>query len=251
MSQNQADKKGQRIAKFMAAAGLCSRREAERWIEEGHVKVNGVRIDSPALNVTDEDSVMVKGDVVSIAGKKPRLFRLNKPRGFICTNNDPEGRKTVFELIPRGLPRLISVGRLDLDSEGMMLFTDTPSLADKLMKPSTHIERVYRVRIDGNLSLDQIKALEKGVKYEGVHYQGIKVQVEGEQTGRNSWVILTLTEGKNREIRNIMRAIGLNVSRLKRISYGGFELGKLPRGLMDEVPYAVSKAVLKTMNIEI
>ncbi|MFT7145059.1 MAG: 23S rRNA pseudouridine2605 synthase [Alphaproteobacteria bacterium] len=251
MPQNDTDKKGQRIAKFMAAAGLCSRREAERWITDGHVKVNGVRIDSPALNVTEDDSVMVKGDVVKISSKKPRLFRLNKPRGYICTNIDPEGRKTVFELIPKGLPRLISVGRLDLDSEGVILFTDTPSLADKMMKPSAKIERIYRVRIDGNLSLDQVKALEKGVKHEGIQYQGVKVQVEGEQTGRNSWIILTLTEGKNREIRNIMRAIGLNVSRLKRTSYGGFELGKLPRGLVDEVPYAVSKAVLKTMDIEI
>lgn len=251
MSQNNTENKGQRIAKFMAAAGLCSRREAERWIEDGHVKVNGKRIDSPALNVTDEDSVMVKGDVINISNRKPRIFRLNKPRGYICTNTDPEGRKTIFELVPKGLPRLISVGRLDLDSEGMMLFTDTPSLAEKMMRPSTKIPRVYRVRVDGNLSLDQVKALEKGVKHEGIQYQGVGVQVEGEQTGRNSWVILTLTEGKNREIRNIMRAIGLNVSRLKRTSYGGFELGKLPRALMDEVPYAVSKTVLKTMDIEI
>ena len=250
MPQNKS-KNGQRIAKFMAAAGLCSRREAERWIEAGHVKVNGKKIDSPALNVTEDDSVIVKGDVISISQQKPRIFRLNKPRGYICTNNDPEGRKTVFELIPKGLPRLISVGRLDLDSEGIMLFTDNPSVADKMMKPSSKIERVYQVRIDGNLSSDQIKALEKGVTYEGIHYQGVQVKIENKPSGRNSWVVLTLTEGKNREIRNIMRAIGLNVSRLKRISYGGFDLGKIPRGLMDEVPYAASKAILKGMDISI
>lgn len=251
MSQNSTDKKGQRIAKFMAAAGLCSRREAERWIAEGHVKVNGERIDSPALNVTEDDSIIVKGQKIEQKKSNPRLFRLYKPRGYICTNNDPEGRKTIFELIPSGLPRLVSVGRLDLDSEGLLLLTDTPALADKLMRPNAKIPRVYNVRIDGNLSLDQVQALEKGIKYEGIQYSPVGVQIEGEPSGRNSWVTLTLTEGKNREIRKLMESLGLKVSRLKRISYGGYELGRLPRGLMDEVPHAVNKAILNTMDVKI
>lgn len=242
--------KPQRIAKFMAAAGLCSRREAERWIEQGFVQVNGKTISSPALNVDTSDEVKVKGEVIQAVSTTPRIFRLHKPRGYICTTHDPNGRKTVFELIPKGLPRLINVGRLDLDSEGLILFTDTPSLADKLMKPNTNVERVYQVRIDGNLSLDQIKAIEKGIKHKGMKYAPAKVQVEGEATGRNSWIILTLTEGKNREIRNMMEALGLRVSRLKRLSYGGFELGRLPKGMIDEVPGKVCKAILNTMDIE-
>ena len=234
----------------MAAAGLCSRREAERWIEQGFVQVNGKTISSPALNVDTSDEVKVKGEVIQAVSTTPRIFRLHKPRGYICTTHDPNGRKTVFELIPKGLPRLINVGRLDLDSEGLILFTDTPSLADKLMKPNTNVERVYQVRIDGNLSLDQIKAIEKGIKHKGMKYAPAKVQVEGEATGRNSWIILTLTEGKNREIRNMMEALGLRVSRLKRLSYGGFELGRLPKGMIDEVPGKVCKAILNTMDIE-
>lgn len=249
MPQNN-ENKPQRIAKFIAAAGLCSRREAERWIEQGFVQVNGKTINSPALNIENSDEVKVKGEVIALNDKAPRIFRLHKPRGYICTTHDPEGRKTIFELIPKGLPRLINVGRLDLDSEGLILFTDTPSMADKLMKPSTFIERVYEVRIDGNLSLDQIKAIEKGIKHNGMQYAPAKVQVNGEATGRNSWVTLTLTEGKNREIRNMMEALGLRVSRLKRIAYGGFELGRLPKGLIDEVPGKVCKAILETMNVK-
>lgn len=250
-TQNNDKHKGQRIAKFMAAAGLCSRREAERWIEKGLVQVNGTTITSPALNVTETDEIKVKGEVVNHNQKAARVFRLHKPRGYICTNNDPQGRKTIFELVPKGLPRLISVGRLDLDSEGLLLLTDNPSLADKLMKPNKNIERIYQVRIDGNLSLDQIKAIEKGIKHKGIQYSPAKVQVEGEATGRNSWVILTLTEGKNREIRNIMEALGLRVSRLKRLSYGGFELGRLPKSMIDEVPGNITKAILNTMDVNI
>ena len=249
MQQNN-ENKPQRIAKFIAAAGLCSRREAERWIEQGFVQVNGKTIESPALNITTHDEIKVKGEIVTLNEHAPRIFRVHKPRGYICTTHDPEGRKTVFELIPKGLPRLINVGRLDLDSEGLILFTDTPSMADKLMKPSSNIERVYEVRIDGNLSLDQIKAIESGIKHNGMKYAPAKVQGNGEATGRNSWITLTLTEGKNREIRNMMEALGLRVSRLKRISYGGFELGRLPKGMIDDVPGKICKAILETINVK-
>ena len=249
MKQNTTNN-GQRIAKFIAAAGLCSRREAERWIEKGYVQVNGKTIDSPALNVTPADEIKVRGNVITQKTDYPRLFRLHKPRGVICTNHDPEGRKTIFDLLPKGLPRLINIGRLDLDSEGLILLTDTPKLAETLMKPNPKVERVYSVRIDGNLSLDQIKAIEKGIKHKGIKYAPAKVEVQGEATGRNSWVTLTLTEGKNREIRNMMEALGLRVSRLKRLGYGGFELGKLPKEMIDEVPTKVTKAILKTMDIE-
>lgn len=251
MPQENNTPKGQRIAKFIAATGLCSRREAERWIEQGFVQVNGKTISSPALNITEDDSVKVRGEVIELENKAPRIFRLHKPRGYICTNHDPQGRKTIFELIPKGLPRLINVGRLDLDSEGLLLLTDTPSLANELMKPSQKTERVYQVRIDGNLSLDQVQAIEKGIKHNGMQYAPAKVKIEGEATGRNSWIILTLTEGKNREIRNMMEALGLRVSRLKRLSYGGFELGRLPRNMIDEVPTRVSMAILKIMEIEV
>jgi 23S rRNA pseudouridine2605 synthase len=251
MPQKNDQPKGQRIAKFIAASGLCSRREAERWIEQSFVQVNGKTIDSPALNVTESDVVKVRGEIIEISNQAPRIFRLHKPRGYICTTHDPQGRKTIFELIPQGLPRLINIGRLDLDSEGLILLTDSPSLADKLMKPSENIPRVYQVRIDGNLSLDQVQAIEKGIKYDGMQYAPAKVKIEGEAKGRNSWIFLTLTEGKNREIRNMMEALGLRVSRLKRLSYGGFELGRLPKGMIDEVPNRVGMAILKTMEMEL
>jgi len=237
-----------RIAKFMSSAGLCSRREAERWIAEGRVQVNGETIDSPALNVSAEDAIIVDGKTITQNTSKPRLYCLNKPKGYICTSKDTHDRKTVFELVPPGLPRLVTVGRLDLNSEGLLLFTDQPSLAEKLMRPNNGLSRVYKVRIDGFLDEGQKAALQNGITIEGIHYKGVLVEQEEKQTKRNNWITLTLTEGKNREIRKLMQSFGLHVSRLVRVSYGGLELGGLPKSGFVEVPYKRIEKVLEGLK---
>lgn len=247
-----SEKTGERIAKFMAAAGLCSRREAERWIEQGFVQVNGITIKSPALNITSEDEVRVKGSVISKKKDKPRIFRMHKPRGYLCTTKDPEGRKIIYDLLPKiGLPRLVYVGRLDLNSEGLLLLTDSPSLAEKLTNPKNGVERTYRVRIDGYLGDDQIKLLQKGIIIDKIRYKPIKVEREEKKQARNSWVTMTLTEGKNREIRRVMEHLGLKVSRLMRLSHGPFELSNLPKGAVDEIPGNIIDRLLEKMDTEI
>lgn len=238
-----------RLAKFISHAGVCSRREAEKLIEQGEVAVNGEVIMSPATNVTAADKITVNGREIGVEKQgKPRLFMMNKPRGVLCTTKDPQGRPTVFSLLPQGLPRLVSVGRLDLNSEGLLLFTDSPTLAEQLMHPRNEIERTYRVRISGNFRPEQIAELKSGITVEGVRYQGVKVAPEGEKTGRNSWNIMTLTEGKNREIRKLMAYFHLEVSRLVRLSYGPFELGKLPKSAMVEVPYKEIEKFIKNLK---
>ena len=228
--------KTNRIAKVIASAGVCSRRDAERLIADGKVQVNGKLIDSPALNVSEQDLVTVNGQPIATQ-TKAQVFKLYKPRGYLCTNKDPQGRATIFDLLPKNLPRLISVGRLDFNSEGLLLLTTDNALATKLMRPDLEIPRTYRIRIDGNLDKQQVAQIEQGLTIEGVRYRPAKIQIEVDSKKRNSWVTLTLTEGKNREIRKIMEHFGLKVSRLIRTDYANVSLGKMQPKALLEVPF--------------
>ena len=231
--------KKERIAKRMARAGVCSRREAERMIEQGRVAVNGQKLDSPAFTVSDEDFITVDG--LGIEDKAPtRLWRYHKPSGLVTTARDPKGRPTVFEALPKELGRVISVGRLDLNSEGLLLLTNDGELARHLELPSTGWIRRYRVRAFGDVDPDKLKSLAKGITVDGIRYGAMEVTLDS-QKGRNSWLTVSITEGKNREIRKVMEAIGLSVSRLLRTSYGPFQLGNLPRGMVEEVPRRILK----------
>lgn len=226
--------KGERIAKVMARAGLCSRRDAERWVAEGRVAVNGRLIDSPALNVTAEDVVEVDGTVLQEADSA-QMWVYHKPPGLVTTHKDPEGRATVFETLPRELPRVISVGRLDLNSEGLLLLTNDGELARMLEKPSSGWVRTYRVRAFGWPPRDMIKYLKEGITVDRVAYGAIDVEIERDE-GPNKWYVVRLTEGKNREIRRVFEHFGLSVSRLIRVAYGPFELGNLKREEVGIVP---------------
>jgi 23S rRNA pseudouridine2605 synthase len=226
--------KGERIAKRMARAGLCSRREAEAWIKAGIVKVNGKVIDSPALNVTEADVIMVEGQ--QVVEKEPvRVWLYHKPAGLMTTHKDPEGRPTVFSALPKDMPRVISVGRLDLNSEGLLLLTNDGGLARKLELPSNGWIRKYRVRAYGTINENILKEMKKGVVAGGVHYGSVEATIDSKQGG-NTWLTVALKEGKNREIRKIFEHFDCKVSRLLRISYGPFILGKLERGEVKEVP---------------
>jgi len=225
--------KKERIAKKMAEAGLCSRREAERWILSGRVKVNGKKLDTPACVVGDEDEVLVDNKPLKTK-EKTRVWLYHKPVGLVTTARDPQGRPTVFEKLPKSLPRVISVGRLDLNSEGLLLLTNDGEWARKMELPSSHLERTYRVKVHGHLTGEALSRLSKGVKIDGIQYAPARVQVEKKQ-GTNTWIQMTLTEGKNREIRRLMAFFGLDVAKLVRISYGPYELGDLKRGEVKEV----------------
>ncbi len=226
--------KKERIAKKMADAGLCSRREAERWIVAGRVSVNGQVLETPACIVGDEDKVLVDGKLLKTK-EKTRVWLYHKPAGLVTTYRDPQRRPTVFEKLPKSMPRVISVGRLDLNSEGLLLLTNNGEWARKMELPSSHLERTYRVRVHGNLTGEVLSRLSKGVKIDGIQYAPARVQVEKKQ-GTNTWVQMTLTEGKNREIRRLMAFFGLDVAKLIRISYGPYELGDLKSGEVKEVP---------------
>ena len=217
----------------MARAGLCSRREAEQWIAAGIVKVNGKTIDSPALNVTERDIIVVDGQMIE--DKEPtRLWLYHKPAGLVTTHKDPEGRPTVFANLPKDMPRVISVGRLDLNSEGLLLLTNDGDLARKLELPSNGWIRKYRVRVYGEIKPAMLEKMKKGVVADGVHYGSVEAVVDSTTRG-NSWLTVALKEGKNREIRKIFEHFGCKVSRLLRLSYGPFQLGKLERGELLEV----------------
>ncbi len=225
---------GERIAKTMARAGVCSRREAEKIIEEGRVKVNGKVITSPALNVTDDDKIMV--DDKPLAQKEvTRLWVYHKPPGLVTTHSDPDGRPTVFQNLPSDLGRVISVGRLDLTSEGLLLLTNDGELARLLELPRSGIERIYRARAFGDITQEKLNTLQDGIEVDGVHYGSIDAILERDAT-KNAWIRVVLREGKNREIRKVLAALGLQVNRLIRVKYGDFELGALERGEMSEVP---------------
>lgn len=233
---------GERIAKVLARAGVCSRRDAEVMIQAGRVSVNGKKLTSPALNVTERDDIRVDGKPLP-QKERTRLFRYYKPRGLVTTAKDPEGRPTVFDSLPEGLPRVISVGRLDLNSEGLLLLTNDGELARKLELPATGWVRRYRVRVNGDVEPTHLAQLAKGIEVEGVRYGAIQATLD-RKSGDNSWLTMALTEGKNREIRKICGHFGWPVSRLIRVAYGPFQLGHLEKGDIEEVPGKVLREQL-------
>ncbi len=222
-----------RVAKAMARAGLCSRREAERWIAEGRVAVNGVTLETPAHLVGPEDEVRVDGAPLPTAGR-PRLWRYHKPKGLVTSAHDPQGRRTVFEALPADLPRVVSVGRLDLTTEGLLLLTTHGGLARHLELPATGWLRRYRVRARGRIEQGALDALKQGITLEGVAYGPIEAKLDRTQ-GANQWLTIALREGKNREIKRVLAHLGLEVNRLIRISFGPFALGELKAGEVDEI----------------
>ena len=224
---------GERIAKAIARAGLASRREAEGWIAAGRVTVNGAVIDSPALNVTAHDRVSVDGEPLP-ARERTRLFLYHKPRGLLTSRSDPQGRPTIFQRLPVELPRLISVGRLDFNTEGLLLLTNDGALARVLELPATGWLRRYRVRAHGSVAQHQLDELRQGVTVDGVHYGEIDATLERVQ-GSNLWLSFAIREGKNREVRNVLGHLGLTVTRLIRVSFGPFQLGELAEGKVEEV----------------
>lgn len=237
MTDIKSEIKGERIAKRIANAGLCSRRDAERWIDMGRVAVDGRLIDTAALVVFPHQSIVVDG--VSLREpSRARLWGYAKPTGIITTHKDPQGRPTVFEQLPEHMPRVISIGRLDLNSEGIILLTTDGELARHAELPKTGWARQYRVRVYGDLNLQDLEDLKNGIEIEGVQYGRINVDVTRE-TGRNSWLFITIFEGKNREIRRVLQHLGLHVNRLIRVSYGPFALDQHQIGDLWEIPFSM------------
>jgi len=234
--------KTDRIAKVIARAGVCSRREAERLIAHGKVRVNGEVLDSPALNVSPEDRIEVNGNPLPRAGPT-RLFLYHKPAGLVTTNRDEQGRATIFDHLPQDLPRVVSVGRLDINTEGLLLLANDGELARYLELPATGWKRKYRVRVHGKVDEDKLAGLKSGVTVDGQRYKSIEAHLE--KSGTNSWLSVGLREGKNREVRRVMEAVGLSVNRLIRTDYGPFALGNLPRGHIREIPQNVLHEQIK------
>ncbi|MFY0635791.1 MAG: rRNA pseudouridine synthase [Vannielia sp.] len=224
---------GDRIAKVLARAGLASRREAEKIVEAGRVTVNGKIIDSPALNVTEADTITVDGKPLA-APEPPRLWLYHKPAGLVTTERDEKGRETVFANLPEDMPRVVSVGRLDLNSEGLLLLTNDGDIKRRLELPSTGWVRKYRVRLHGTPEDADFEPLRRGLTVEGVKYQPMTITLDRQQ-GSNAWATVSLREGKNREIRRAMEAVNLTVNRLLRVSYGPFRLGDLKAGAVEEI----------------
>lgn len=241
-AESQGENQAERIAKRIARSGVCSRRDAERMIAERRVKLNGKVLDTPAVTVTDDDIILV--DEKPLPEKeRPRLWRLFKKRGLVTSHRDEQGRETVFDHLPSYIPRVISVGRLDLNSEGLLLLTNDGELARYLELPSTGWARRYRVRVHGFIDEAKLKALENGVTVDGVNYGPIQAEIDV-QKGTNAWMTITLREGKNREIRRVMEHLGWPVTRLMRLSYGPFHLGNLAPGDAEEVTGKVMKEQL-------
>ena len=233
---------GERIAKVLSRAGVASRREAERMIELGEVKVNGRVITSPALNVTDKDVILINGE--PLAEPEPaRVWLYYKPEGLVTSNNDEKGRDTVFDNLPPDMPRVMSIGRLDLNSEGLLLLTNDGELKRRLELPSTGWLRKYRVRVNGNPTDPDLEPLRKGITVEGEKFQAMSVVLDRIQ-GANAWLTVGIREGKNREIRRAMSAINLTVNRLIRISYGPFRLGDLEPGQVEEIKQKILRGQL-------
>lgn len=232
----------ERLAKFMARSGVCSRRDAEELIKQKRVTVNGEIIDTPAYNVEGTEKILLDGEKLPEI-EQTRLWLYHKPAGLLTTHKDTEARATVFEHLPIGLPRVISVGRLDLNSEGLLLLTNNGELSRKLELPENGWSRRYKVRVHGFVNKNKLADLAKGSTVDGINYGPVKVELES-QNGTNSWLVVTLSEGKNREIRKLMKSIGLEVARLIRLSYGPFQLGSLKKGEVREVPQKVLKEQL-------
>jgi 23S rRNA pseudouridine2605 synthase len=234
--------RGDRIAKYLARAGVASRRDAEKLLTEGKIRLNNVLVTHPATFVTPGDLVTVNGRLVE-EPERTRLWRYHKPDGLVTTHHDPEGRPTVFDKLRQQLPRVISVGRLDLTSEGLLLLTNDGALARTLELPATGWIRRYRVRVHGAVQPPALAALAKGVTIDGVRYAPIDAGLDARK-GENAWLTVSLREGRNREIRRVMSHLGLDVTRLIRIAYGPFQLGTLPRGGIEEVPTRVLREQL-------
>lgn len=232
----------ERLAKYIARSGACSRREAERLIAEGRITLNGETVTTPAVNVEGSEKILIDGEKLP-AIDKTRVWVYYKPTGLITSHKDEKDRATVFDNLPKGMPRVISVGRLDLNSEGLLLLTNNGELSRKLELPSNGWSRRYRVKVHGRISQEKFKELEKGITIEGITYGSIKVEINSEQ-GTNAWLTVTLQEGKNREIRKVMKFLGLDVARLIRVSYGPFQLGSLKKGEVREVSQKVLKEQL-------
>jgi 23S rRNA pseudouridine2605 synthase len=232
----------ERIAKVMARAGLCSRRDAETWIVAGRVSVNGQRLASPAFTVSPSDRIEVDGKPLP-GRERTRLFLYHKPRGLVTTNRDERGRPTIFGALPKHLPRLVSIGRLDINSEGLLLLTNDGGLARVLELPDTGWLRRYRVRANGRVTQEMLDRLSRGIKVDGIKYGPILATLDREQ-GSNVWLTLGLREGKNREVRNVLRELGLSVNRLIRVSYGPFQLGELAPASVEEVKMRVLREQL-------
>lgn len=230
------------MAKVLARAGVCSRRDAERLIAEGRVKLNGRVLDTPAVKVTAGDTLTVDGRAIA-AAEPTRVWRYHKPPGLVTTHRDPAGRPTVFEQLPAGLPRVISVGRLDLNSEGLLLLTNDGALARRLELPANGWRRRYRARAFGRIEQAELDRLKDGITVDGVRYGPIDAKLERGQ-GANAWIEVSLTEGKNREVRRVLEALGLKVNRLIRVSYGPFQLGALAPGEAEEIPRRMLKEAL-------
>ncbi|HMG47288.1 MAG TPA: pseudouridine synthase [Allosphingosinicella sp.] len=223
----------QRIAKLLARAGVASRREVERMIAEGRIAIHGEKVEKPGTVLTSLHGVTVDGKPVR-APAPARLFRYHKPAGLLTAERDPKGRATIYDRLPKGLPRLMPVGRLDMNTEGLLLLTTDGELKRQLELPATGVERSYRARVFGDVSQAQLEELIHGIEIEGVRYGAINANLE-RRTGRNGWVEMRLREGKNREVRRVLEHLGLKVSRLIRTAYGPFALADLPAGAVDEI----------------
>ncbi|AZO15231.1 rRNA pseudouridine synthase [Mesorhizobium sp. M2A.F.Ca.ET.043.05.1.1] len=243
-----APEAGERIAKRLARAGIASRRDAEELIAAGRVKVNGKVLDSPAFNVSATDVIHLDGTEIPPI-ERTRLFLFHKPAGVVTTNRDPEGRKTVFDVLPSGLPRLMTIGRLDINTEGLLLLTNDGGLSRVLELPATGWLRRYRARVHGKVEESALAGLREGIAVDGVFYGSIEASLDREQ-GTNAWLTLGLREGKNREVKNILGALGLDVTRLIRISYGPFQLEDLPEGHVLEIKGRVLREQLGERLIE-
>jgi 23S rRNA pseudouridine2605 synthase len=228
---------GERIAKVIARAGICSRRDAERMIADGRVSLNGKTLSSPAVNVTETDIVTIDGKPLP-QKQQSRLWRYHKPPGLVVSHRDPEGRPTVFEAVAKELPRVVSIGRLDFNTEGLLLLTNDGELARLLELPATGWVRRYRVRVHGSPDPAVLTKLAGGISIDGVHYGPIEASVDKIQ-GSNAWLTFAIREGKNREVKKVCEHLGLQVNRLIRTSFGPFQLGDLERGAIAEVPARV------------
>jgi 23S rRNA pseudouridine2605 synthase len=228
-----APERGERIAKWLSRAGIASRRDAEKLLGEGRVRLNNAVVTHPATFIQPGDLVQVNGAVVDVPDRQ-RLWRYHKPDGLVTTHKDPTGRPTVFEKLPAHLPRVVSVGRLDLNSEGLLLLTNDGGLARRLELPANGWTRRYRVRVHGTVDVRALKELANGVTVEGVKYGAIEAAVDA-KSGSNTWLSVSLNEGRNREIRRVMKHLGLETTRLIRVAYGPFQLGNLGRGAVDEI----------------
>jgi 23S rRNA pseudouridine2605 synthase len=236
----------ERIAKRLARAGLCSRRDAERWIAAGRVTVDGKMLDTPAFVVTDKSRIEVDGKPLPEADR-PRLWRYHKPPGELVTARDPQGRKTIFESLPKSMPRAVAVGRLDFNSEGLLLLTNDGGLARRLELPANGWVRRYRARVHGEVDPERLAALANGITIDGVRYGAIRANLDRQQRS-NAWLDIALTEGKNREVRKVLAHLDLPVVRLIRVAFGPFQLGELERGAVEEMP---AQALDKLLGLKV